>query len=165
MLDAKIEAALNKQINHEITAAYHYLAMAAWCEHESLTGFASWMKLQRQEELKHAQRFFDYLNDRGGTVALQPIEAPKGKFKSPKDVFLRAFELEQINTKAIYDLYQLALDLKDFATQSMLKWFIDEQVEEEKTAREIEDLLELAADNKSALLLLNRQLGERTAAE
>lgn len=163
MLEAKIETALNKQINHELTAAYGYLAMAAYFETTNLAGFAAWMHKQRQEELEHAMRLFRYVNDRGGRVVLDAVPQPRSDFDSVREVFNRALETEQHNTKAIHDLYGLATQLKDYATQSHLQWFIDEQVEEEKLMNEILSLLELAGDNKAALLALNNQVAKREA--
>lgn len=163
MLSKKIEAALNKQINHEMTAFYHYLAMESWFERANLTGFARWMHAQGLEELEHCRRVFAYIHDRGGAVELDAIAKPVAKFKNPRDVFAKAAELEHENTRSIHAVYALALDEKDYATQSMLKWFIDEQVEEEKTTHEIEALLAMAGDNQSALLLLNSKFGERAA--
>jgi len=164
MLDQQVLDALNKQINHEMTAAYNYLAMEAWFEHANLTGFAQWMHQQRLEELDHATKLFQFVNHRGGRVQLDAVAKPNAEFKDPRDVFAKAFALERKNTEAIHELYELATQKKDYATQSMLKWFIDEQVEEEDTTSEIEALLEMAGDDTSALLMLNRQLGERVAA-
>ncbi len=164
-LQASIETALNRQINHEMAAAYSYLAMEAWFEQQNLAGFATWMRVQREEELEHARLIFSYVHDRGGKVTLGAVDGPQGEFGSPREVFARASELERGNTKAIHEVYELALKEKDYATQSMLKWFIDEQVEEEKTTTEIEALLDMAGDNRSALLLLDAKLGSRGTGE
>lgn len=161
MLSKKIESALNKQINYELNAWYNYLAMQAWFENANLGGFARWMKMQAGEELQHANRIFEFIHDRGGRVELDKVEKPAAAYKTPRDVFARATEMERQNTKSIHDVYALAIEEKDYATQSHLKWFIDEQVEEEKITREIEALLEMAANDQSALFMLNRQLGER----
>lgn len=163
MLSKKIEAVLNKQINYELSAWYNYLAMQAWFENANLGGFARWMKMQAAEELQHANRIFEFVHDRGGCVELDKVEKPTATYKTPREVFARATELERQNTKAIHGCYALAAEEKDYATQSHLKWFIDEQVEEEKTTREIEALLEMAGDDQSALFMINRQLGERAA--
>jgi len=165
MLSKTIHEALNRQIHHEISSAYSYLAMAAWFEHQSLNGFANWMQMQRGEELKHAMRLYKFVLDRDGTVDLEAVEKPKSDFKTPKDVFARSLELERRNTTAIHALYALTLQEKDYATQSHLKWFIDEQVEEEKTAHEIETLLEMVGDNKAALLQLDQKLGQRATTD
>lgn len=163
MLTKTILSALNKQINHEMNAAYNYLAMEAWFHSQNLAGFAQWMKVQRDEELEHARKLFDFVHDRGGEVELGSLAKPNGQFTSPRDVFAHAAKLEQGNTKAIHDLYALAVGEHDYATQSMLQWFIDEQVEEEKSTSEITALLEMAGDNQSALLLLNEKFGKRSA--
>ena len=165
MLDPKIQTALNRQINHEMTASYSYLAMAAYCEEQNLSGFGSWLRQQRLEEIAHAMRLFDYLLNRGGNVDLAAIAKPQRDFNDLKELFEESLRLEKINTDAINDLYSLAVDLKDYTTQSALQWFLDEQVEEEKIMSEIVSLLELAGNDRSALLVLNRQMTERVTAQ
>jgi ferritin len=160
-LSKEIETALNKQINHEMAAAYNYLAMAGWFETRNLDGFASWMKIQRQEELEHAAKLYDYLMDRGGSLNLAAVGKPKAEFSDTLDVFRTALKQEQANTDSINELYKVALDVDDYATQSFLKWFIDEQVEEEKTMNDAIGLIELAGDSASALITLNHQFGQR----
>ena len=164
MLDKKIENALNHQINLEFTAAYEYLSMAAYFDGLNLAGFSSWMVKQHQEELMHAMKLFHYIHARSGRVALEAIHKPFCDFKTPRDAFVKALDLERANTKAIYDLYTLATQIADYATQSHLKWFLDEQVEEEKLLDEARSLLEIAGDDKSALLMLNDKFAGRAGA-
>lgn len=161
MLSKKIEAAINNQINHEMAAAYNYLAMSAWFEQENLPGFARWMMIQREEELEHALRLYNYLLDRGGTVDLAAVNKPKAKYKSVLDAFKVAMKQEQSNTAAINGLYKLAKAEDDFATLSHLQWFLDEQVEEEKIMDESISMIELAGDDSSAMLMLNEKFGSR----
>ncbi len=161
MLDPKMETALNTQINHEMHSAYEYLAMSAFFEHKNLAGFASWMMQQREEELTHAMRLVKYLLDRGGMLHLAAVAKPRTDYKTNRELFTRAVEIETRNTQSINDIYELAGALKDHATQQHLHWFLDEQVEEEKIMNEVLGLLEIAGDNPSALLGLNRQLAER----
>ena len=164
-LSKKIETALNKQINQEMSAAYAYLAASAWFESENYDGFAKWMGVQRSEELEHAQKFITYLLDRGGRLDLAAVEKPKGAYKKPIEVFNAALKSEENNTRSIHELYKLAIDEADYATQSFLKWFIDEQVEEEKIMHDAIGLLEHADDNPSALLVLNERFGARSDAD
>ena len=161
MLDKKIEKALNDQVNMEFSAAYHYLAMGAYFEHANLTGFASWMFTQRGEELTHAMKLFHYVHARGGKVELEAVAKPPSAFKTPRDAFLKAYGLEKANTAAIYKLYTLATEQGDYATQSHLKWFLDEQVEEEHLFDEAKSLFDIAADEPSALLILDEKFGRR----
>ncbi|MFP4145680.1 MAG: ferritin [Phycisphaeraceae bacterium] len=161
MIESRIEEAVNRQINHEFVAAYNYLAMAAYFEEENLAGFAHWMEQQHQEELQHAMRLYRYLLDRGGRVHLPGIEEPRASYSSAADVFETALKMEQANTAAIYDLYTLATELKDYATQSHLKWFLDEQVEEESSVDEILGLVKMAEGDTGAMLVLNNQLNQR----
>lgn len=161
MIHPEIEQALAAQINQEFTAAYNYLAMAAYFDRESLNGFAHWMELQHDEEITHGKKLFRYLLDRGGKLELEGINRPRTAFGTPREVFQEALEQEQHNTRSINALYALASQLNDFATQSHLQWFLDEQVEEEKSIEDIIALLERAGTEPSALLYLNDRLGAR----
>jgi len=164
-LKAKIEEALNAQINQEMAAAYSYLAASAWFDESNLDGFASWMELQRQEELEHANKLMNYLHDRGGKLSLSAVEKPKSEYQSVMEVFQSALGNEENNTRSIHALYKLAVDEGDYPTESFLKWFIDEQVEEESTMNDAIGMLEHAGDDRSALLVLNQQMGNRTPEE
>ena len=160
-INEQIETAINKQINHELTAAYSYLAMVVYFETINLSGFALWMRKQHEEELAHAGRLFQYLLDRGGKVDLESIPKPLAEFDSVADVFESALAMEQKNTAAINAVYALAKEHNDYATQSHLQWFLDEQVEEEKLMDETLGLVRFAGDDKSALLTLNNQMAQR----
>lgn len=162
MLDKNMNTELNRQINHELAAAYNYLAMATWFETQNLQGFAKWMYQQRDEEHMHAQKFIEYVLDRGGKVELAAVAQPASDYDSAITVFQMALQLEQLNTKTIHELYEAAFEAKDYASQSFLKWFLDEQVEEEKSCEDIIALLQMAGDNPSALLMLNNDMGSRT---
>lgn len=164
-LDSKIEEALNGQVNQEMSAAYGYLSASAWFEVENLSGFGHWMELQRKEELEHAGRLIKYLLDRGGKLELETINKPRTNFDSVMDVFKEALASEEANTDSIHALYQLAVEKHDYSTQSFLKWFIDEQVEEESLMQEMIGLLKHAGSDPSALLVLNDQVGKRTPEE
>lgn len=162
MLNKNVEKALNAQINAEMWSAYLYLSMAAYCHAEGLPGMASWFEVQFMEEQDHAKIFYNYVNSRGGRVELKPIDAVPAEWSSVLDAFESTLEHEQKVTAMINDIYAVALDEKDFATQSMLKWFIDEQVEEEETARDIIDKIKMIKDNGYGLYMLNNELGSRT---
>ena len=161
MLSEKMQAAINTQINKEIYSAYLYLSMAAHCESISLKGFASWMTIQVQEELSHAQKFFNYLLERGGKVSLQPIDGPETEWNSPLALFEHVYEHEQLVTGMINSLVKLAREENDYATESVLKWFIDEQVEEEASASEVVEKIKLAGDRGGGLFMLDKELGAR----
>jgi len=161
MIKHELVKAINNQINVELSASYTYLAMSAYFESKNLTGFARWMKLQSEEETMHADRLYAYLLDRGGKIELEGIAKPVQEFQTSLEVFKLALELEQKNTDAINALYALATKLNDYATKSHLQWFLDEQVEEEKSIEEIIALLEMAGTDMSAILLLNDKLGAR----
>ncbi len=161
MITKQIEAAINAQINQELSASYVYLGMVAYFEQENLSGFAHWCLIQHQEELQHAMRLFRYLLDRGGHVQLENIEKPRQSYDGSREVFATALEQEQANTQSINQLYSLAAQLGDHATMSHLQWFLDEQVEEEKTVSEVLALVDLAGHDANALLYLNDKLGSR----
>lgn len=158
-----VQDAVNEQIKHELSSAYVYLSMSAHFEAENLPGFARWMRVQAQEELGHALRLFDYVNQRGGRVMLQTVEQPPHEFSSPLSIFEQALEHETKVTQRIEQLYETAVQHKDYATQVQVQWFITEQVEEEDSASQIVDQLKMAGNDRAALLLLDRQLGARTA--
>jgi len=156
-----IEDALNRQHNREMAAAYNYLAMTAHFEAMSLQGFAHWMAVQRLEELAHAERIFKYLNDRGGKIVLEGVAQPKTNYETVADVFAAALAQEEGNTAQINHLMKLSREHDDFATQSFLQWFVDEQVEEEQVVGEALSLVQLAGEDRSALLVLNEQFRQR----
>lgn len=165
MLNKEIEKALNDQIKNELYAAYLYLSMSAYFTAENLGGFAHWMRMQREEEIAHAMKIFDFVQDRDGRISLQALDKPPSDFGSPLAVMEEALGHEQKVTQRINELYELAIKHKDYPTQTLLQWFVTEQVEEEATAKQLVDQLKLVGDNSAALLMLDRELGVRTTAE
>ena len=161
MLSKSIQDALNAQIKREVSSAHSYLAMTAYFEHTNFPGFAKWTRLQYEEEIAHGMKLFDFIHARGGRAAGYGIDPPADDFSSPLDVFEKALQQEVSVTGHINELYELALNQKDYATQVELQWFITEQIEEERIFHEIIQTLKLAGDNQAALLLLDRQLGAR----
>ena len=135
--------------------------MAPYCESANLPGFAHWMRTQSREELQHAMRFYDFVLERNGRVALQAIDAPLVEFGSPLEVFERALEHEQKVTAMINALYGLASRENDYASQAFLQWFVTEQVEEEKNAGDVVETLRMIGHSSEALFLLDRELGRR----
>lgn len=162
MLNKRIEEALNAQINAEFWSAYLYLSMSSYLAHAGYPGFAKWFKIQFQEEQAHAQIFVNYILSRNGRVILKAIDSVKTEWTSPLNCFEETLEHENKVTSLINDLYSISLEEKDFATQSMLKWFIDEQVEEEQNAMEIIDNLKMIKDNGYGLYMIDKELGART---
>ncbi len=163
MLNEAMQQAINAQINSELFSMYSYLSMSAYCEHQQFRGCAHWMRLQSQEEYVHAMRLYDFLIARQGRVKLQPISQPQFDFASVPDVFQKALEQEQQITNQINSLYEMAFHEKAFAALVELEWFINEQVEEEKTARDVVHKFQLVKDDPAALLDLDRELGARVA--
>ena len=164
-LDERLEAALNAQITMEYGAAYSYFGMSAWFEAEGLPGMAQWMRAQADEELTHAEKFYQFVLDRGGRVDLGPIEAPSNNFENTIDVFHKSLEQEQSVTASINNIYAMAVDLKDFASLPLLDWFVAEQVEEEATVGQIIDDLTRGGDAGHTILMLDRELGTRLGGE
>jgi len=164
MISQTLTDALNEQLKHELYSSYLYLAMSAYCDSENLTGFAHWMRLQADEERDHAMKFYDFILDRDRRVVMPALQQPPRDFGSPIGVFERVLAHEQEVTSLIDQLYRKAVAEQDHATQVFLQWFISEQVEEEKTASQILETLRMAGDDKVALLMVDRELGARTAA-
>jgi ferritin len=161
MLSKSIQDALNEQIKHEFYSSYLYLSMAAHFESANWPGFATWVRVQSEEESTHAKKFFQYVTDRGGRVVLGAIDAPPAEFKNTADVFQQVLAHEQKVTALIDKLYALAVSEKDYASQSFLLWFIDEQVEEEKNASLICEQLKRIGESTGSLFALDHQLGKR----
>jgi ferritin len=163
MISQSLTDALNEQLKQELYSAYLYLAMSAYCDGENLPGFAHWMRLQAEEERAHGMKFYDFILDRDRKVELQALPQPPGSFGTPVNLFEQVLAHEQEVTSLIGQLYRKAAAEQDHATQIFLEWFISEQVEEEKTASQILETLRMAGDNKVALLMIDRELGARTA--
>ncbi len=165
MLSPALQVAMNEQVGNEMYAANQYLAMSAYFEDLSLPGFAQWMRMQAEEEREHAMKFYDFIHDRAGQVRLQGIGQPVVEFASPLDVFQKALEHEQRVSGQINAIYALAVRENDFASQAFLNWFVTEQVEEEKNAHQLIDTLRMVGDRGDALVMLDRELGARRAAQ
>ena len=161
MANKNVIDAINGQINSELSASYSYLAMSAWSEAQHFIGASRWLRLQSQEEYMHAMKLFDFVLARGGVVQLKAIDQPRGTYASLADVFVKAFEQEQEVSREIDSLYELAFREKAFAAVAELQWFLTEQVEEEKTAREIVTKLTMIGNDPASLLDMDRELGSR----
>ncbi|HUT15065.1 MAG TPA: ferritin [Anaerolineae bacterium] len=161
MLGKRIQDAINEQINAELYSAYLYLSMAAYTEAANLAGFAHWMRAQANEEVEHALKFFKYVGERGGRVVLKAIEQPQVEWTSPLNVFEHTLEHERKVTGLINDLYEVALEEKDYASQMLLHWYIEEQVEEESNAEQIVAALKMVDEKPQGLLMVDRQLASR----
>ena len=161
MLNNDMEKALNAQVNAEMYSAYLYLSMSAYFQSKSLGGFASWMRVQAQEEMVHAMKLYDFINERGGRVILEPIEAPPTEWDSPLATFEAVYEHEQKVTGLINELVELALEKHDHATNIFLQWFVSEQVEEEDSANDVVEKIKLMGDARGGLFMLDRELGQR----
>ena len=162
MLNKKIEEALNAQINAEMWSAYLYLSMASYCHASGQPGIGKWFEVQFKEEQDHAKIFFNYIISRNGKVSLKPIDAVPTEWGSILEVFESPLEHEQKVTSLINNLFALTTAENDYATQSMLKWFIDEQVEEEDNAQTIIDNLKMIKDNGYGIYMIGKELGART---
>lgn len=160
-MNKKVMDALNEQIKAELHSAYIYLAMSAHFSEKNLDGFAQWMKLQAGEEVGHAMRLYAHVLETGGHIVLKAVDAPPSKFGSPKEIFETALAHEKKITKMIHDLFDLAREEDDYATELMLQWFVTEQVEEEDSAGRAVEQLEMAGDSTAALLMLDQRFGQR----
>jgi ferritin len=161
MISKKLQTAIDEQINAEFWSAYLYLSMSAYFERQNLKGFANWMKVQYQEEMTHAVKFFDYVHSRGGQVTLKPIAAVDTDWKNAIEVFSETLKHEQLVTALINNLANIAVEEKDHATNTMLQWFIAEQVEEEGNDEQILVQLKMIGDNGYGMLMLDKELATR----
>ena len=164
MLSENMETVLNDQVNAELYSAYLYQAMAAYFEDQDLDGFAHWMDLQAEEEMEHARRIYDFINERGGRVRLSAIDAPPVEWETPQAAFEDALEHEKKVTAMIDNLVDQAEKENDRASYSFLQWFVDEQVEEEDTVTTIIQKLKMIGGSGSGLFMINNELSQRSAA-
>lgn len=162
MLSEKLEKSLNDQITFEFYSSYTYLAMSAFCESCDLSGFANFFRIQAKEELDHAMKLYDYVFQKGGKVVLGEIEQPKKEYDSMVDVFETGLSHERIVTNRIYDITDIATEEREHATISFLKWFIDEQVEEENNFNSLLKKVKRCENNSAALYMLDDELANRT---
>ncbi|MCY6485260.1 ferritin [Clostridium aestuarii] len=162
MISQKLFEELNKQINYELYSAHLYLAMAAYCASQDLDGFTNFFKVQAEEEKFHAMKLFDYVNEMDGTVKLDGLDIPQNEYPTILDVFKSAYEHEKFVTSRIYFLSDIAMEEREHATISMLKWYIDEQVEEESTFSSIIKKLERIKDDSNVLYMLDKEFAQRS---
>ncbi|MBU1166860.1 ferritin [Patescibacteria group bacterium] len=160
-MNKKIEEAINKQINEELFSEYIYLSIAAYADYKNLKGFAQWFTVQAKEERDHAMGFYLHLLERGGQVKLEAIKKPPATFGKPVDMFTLALKHEKYITDKINKLYELARKEKDYAFESFVKWYIDEQVEEEATASEWLEKLKMAGDKPNIIMMIDKELEAR----
>jgi len=161
MLEKKLEIALNQQVNAELWSSYLYLSISYDMDSKGHEGIASWFALQANEEFAHATRIMKFIGQREGKVTLLPIAAVKQEWKDSKDAFEDTLKHEKVVTEKIYQLMDLAVEMKDYALQGMLKWFIDEQVEEEDTVRKILDKFNKIENSPAGMYALDKELGAR----
>ena len=161
MFNKKMEKSFNEQINEELYSAYLYLSMVAYFESTNLPGFANWMRVQTQEEIVHAMKFYDYINQRNGRVVLTALADPQIEWKSPMDAFEAAYKHEVHITAKINELVNLAIEEKDHAANMFLQWFVNEQVEEEKNPLDIIQKLKMIKDSSESLYMLDKELAAR----
>lgn len=162
MLSAKLQKELNNQMNNEFFAEFEYLSMAAYFHAMSLDGMANYFHVQAQEEHFHAMKIFHFILDKGGKVELQKIDQPDITFAGPIAVFEKALAHEQKVTKSINDLMDDAIKENDHAVNSFLKWYVDEQVEEEALASKNLGKMQLINGQGEGLLFLDNEFASRS---
>jgi ferritin len=162
MLSEKLLDELNQQIMHEFYSAHYYIAMAGYCADQDLPGFENFFIMQAEEERFHAMKFYHYVNEMGARVDIRGLDTPKNNFASMKDVFKEALEHEKFVTDRIYTLMNIATEEKEYATMSMLNWFIDEQIEEMDSMNAILKQLERMGEKGNGIYMLDKELAQRT---
>ena len=162
MLSEKLHAALNAQMNYEFYSAHAYLAMAAYCTDESYDGFSNFFLIQAEEERFHAMKFYNYLSDMGYRATIEGFSNPGNDFTSVLDAFEKALQHEKEVTRRIYELSDIALEEREHATMAFLKWFIDEQVEEEATFNTLIAKMSRIQNDSNGMFMLDAELATRT---
>lgn len=165
MINEAVSKVLQEQLNKEFYSAYLYLSMSAYFSDKGLLGFANYMRVQAQEEQVHAKFIYDFLISRNERVILTAIDAPPNHWESPLHVMEESLQHEIYVTSLINNIINVAEEVKDRATVSYMYWFIDEQVEEEASAKTIIDALKFIGEDKAALYMLDQELGKRTFSE
>lgn len=162
MASQTILESLNNQLQMEFFSEYFYMSMEAYFMDNNLDGFANFFNVQAKEERDHAYKIFNYISRAGGKIILQAIEQPKVDFESPLEVFELALEHERLITNSIHNLTDLAISEKDHTTSSFLRWFIDEQSEEEESMEKVVRKLRLLKNDPAGLLMIDQELAQRT---
>lgn len=161
MISKKMCKALNNQINAELFSSYLYLSMSSWFSERSLSGFASWMRVQAQEELSHGMKIYDYILERGGKVKLGVIDQPESVWKSAVEVVEEVAAHEAKVTGLVNDLVDVALGEKDHAANIFLQWFVSEQVEEEASVGEVFERMKMIDGDSAGMFAMDMELGKR----
>lgn len=161
MISQKMQDSINEQVKNELYSAYLYLSMSSWCQSADLPGFANWMRVQAQEELFHATKFFDYVISQDGRALLLAVDQPPHDFEAPQKMFEEVLNHEKKVTGMIYKLVDQAIAEKDHATNTMLQWFVNEQVEEESNAKQVLQKIKRVGKDASALFMIDQELAAR----
>ena len=162
MLSERLLNALNDQLKYEFDSSHLYLSMAAYCASQDFDGFAHFFRIQAEEERFHAMKFFDFIHAKGSNVVIKGVEEPSMQYDSILDAFEIAYEHEKSVTKRVYNLMDIATEEREHATISFLRWFVDEQVEEEASFDMIKKKIKRIKDDTNALYMLDDELGNRT---
>lgn len=162
MLSEKLKNAINEQINAELWSAYLYLSMSLDAEAKGYKGVANWFFVQWQEEQDHARIFMNYLNSRDAKVELKPLKEVPVAWNSVLEMFQETLKHEKVVTSLINNLAAIAAEDRDFASSNMLVWFIDEQIEEEESARDMIFAAESVEGDKYGMYQLDKELAART---
>ena len=161
MISKTVEAAINEQMRHEFYSAHLYLSMSAWAEANNLGGAAHWLRAQFGEEQGHAMKFYKYIVEQGGRVTVGALAQPPAEWTSLIDLFQQVLEHEKKVTALLVKLYETTVTEKDYASQFLLQWFINEQVEEESNATKIIDAIKMVGNSGTSLYMVDRQLAAR----
>jgi len=162
-LSQNIEKALNKQMTNEAHNAQIYLAYASWASSEGYDGIANFLFRHTNEERNHMMKFLEYILKRGGKVKVSAIPDPGPDPANVNDCFERVFKSEVDNTQNIYNIVNMSMEEKDWATWNFMQWFVKEQTEEETLALDLLSKIKIAGGEKAgqdALYTLDLDLGK-----
>ena len=158
-------AKLNTQIRMEFMAFYGYLGMAAWCERQDLPGIASWLEAQAEEEHVHGMKIYHWMNDWDLDVRLEPLSEPAVEYNGLVEVFENALKSEQRVSSHIHEICKIAEEEHAMAIRTAFDWFIQEQVLEEKSARENLAFAKRIDGDAAGLFQLDQQMGSRAGGD
>ena len=158
---SKLYDGLNEQMNFELESAYIYATMSAYLDEQNMKGMTHFIDKQVKEEVEHAEKFKDFLQETGYGIKYRALNPGEGKFASIDEVFQKALAHEKVVTSKIHDLVAQAREEGEQRVLNLLAWFVDEQIEEEDTFTVLVERLERINGQWGGLYILDAEMGQR----
>ncbi len=162
-MNQKVVDAINAQIKAEEESSRLYFAMANWCDMNGFPGSSAYLYAHADEERMHMIKLVNYLNERGSHAKTQALEEPQNDWNSLQEVFKGVLTHEEMVTSLINNLFEICMTEKDYLTSNFLQWYIQEQVEEEASARTVLDKLELAGSSQGGMFHFDKEMDAMAA--